>query len=801
MNRHRIDAPGSGEGGGRRAMKRMRVVLRGAVQGVGFRPFVYKLAGRLGLNGWVSNTGAGVVIEVEGEEGLLQDFLLRLEEERPARSFIQSLEHSMLDPAGARGFTIRESAAGGVPSALVLPDIATCPDCVAELFDPQNRRYRYPFINCTHCGPRFSIITGLPYDRPRTSMAGFDMCAACRHEYDDPEDRRFHAQPIACPTCGPRITLLSPYGLHGGSADDAVRAAAATLREGGILALKGIGGFQLLVDARNSEAIRRLRTRKRREEKPFAVMMPTAEAVRRVCHLSAHEERLLASSEAPIVLLARQTDDGEICTDTAPGNPALGVMLPYSPLHHLLMRELGFAVVATSGNISDEPICTDEHEALSRLSGIADIFLVHNRPIVRHVDDSIVRVIAGRELILRRARGYAPLPVRLPISSSKRILSVGAHLKNSIGLLSGQDAFLSQHIGDLESTQADTAFHSVVSDLQGMYGNAEEIVCDLHPDYRSTLFARASGLPVTAVQHHYAHVLACMAENELEGPVLGVSWDGTGLGTDGTIWGGEFLIARGPAFRRAAAFRPFRLPGGDRGVKEPRRAALGILYEMSGERAIEQLPDPLHAGFSEGELGVLQKMLRSGLNSALTSSAGRLFDGAAALLGLRLVSTFEGQAAMELEFAAARSGTTQAVELPLSRERESPSLAENRVQKKETTGHITIDWAPLFEHILKGIRREESKHDLAAVFQNSLAHCIVSTALAVGIERVVLSGGCFQNKALTEKAIEGLKQAGFRVYWHQRVSPNDGGIALGQLYAAVLSSRPEGANQEETSAQ
>jgi hydrogenase maturation protein HypF len=625
---------------------RLRVTVRGAVQGVGFRPFVYRLAGELGLQGWVRNSNLGVVIEVEGGVETLERFRLRLERERPPRAFIQSLEASYLDPTGYRAFEIRPSDASGERRALVLPDIATCPDCRREIFDPRDRRYRYPFTNCTHCGPRFTIIEALPYDRPSTSMKGFPMCPACRAEYEDPGDRRFHAQPTACPDCGPKLSLWDADGRALAEREDALAGAADALRRGAIVALKGLGGFHLMVDARSEGAVRELRTRKAREEKPLACMFPSLESAREVCEISDAEERLLVSPESPIVLLRRLAGaPGAIDPGVAPGNPYLGVMLPYTPLHHLLLADLGFPVVATSGNRAEEPICIDEREALERLSGIADLFLVHDRPIVRHADDSIVRLCAGRELVMRRARGFAPLPVPLPVAGAPA-LAVGAFLKNTIALCAREEAFVSQHIGDLATPQARDAFAGAVRDLEHLLDIApSEVACDLHPDYPSTRFARETGLPIVAVQHHEAHALACMAENELTPPVLAVSWDGTGYGLDESVWGGEFLRVTEGAVERVAHLRTFRLPGGEAAVREPRRCALGLLWDVFGEKASAP-------GFSAPERAVLDGMLRRGVNSPVTSSAGRLFDAVASLCDLRQVTRFEGQAAMELEFAA-----------------------------------------------------------------------------------------------------------------------------------------------------
>jgi len=849
---------------------RLKLTVRGAVQGVGFRPFVFRLATGLGLAGWVNNSPQGVFIEAEGPRAELEKFLLRLETEKPPRSFIQSLEASWLDPVGYMAFEIRPSETGGNKTALVLPDIATCPDCLREIFDPQNRHHLYPFTNCTNCGPRFSIIESLPYDRANTSMKAFTMCPQCQAEYDDPRNRRFHAQPNACPVCGPHLELWegsrvcenaeSPRSHERGYGT--MLAAADAIREGKIVAVKGLGGFHLMADARNDKAVRLLRERKQREEKPFALMFPSLESVKAECEVSPLEERLLRSPEAPIVLLRklarphpgplpqeRENRSPITCENTtadssteveqigphkgcslspgervrvrasveqnrlplaqsvAPNNPFLGVMLPYTPLHHLLMAELGFPVVATSGNLSDEPICTDEREALERLGGIADVFLVHNRPIVRHVDDSIVRVMLDRELVLRRARGYAPLPINvLPASrwqdkqncrqAGSTILAVGAHLKNAVALSVGNQVFISQHIGDLETEQAHTAFRRVIADFEKLYEAKPDIIAsDLHPDYLSTKFAKelvaqasrpvnqtqTGGLCHVGVQHHIAHVLSCMAENEIAPPALGVSWDCTGYGLDGTVWGGEFFLVTDKSVERIAHLRPFRLPGGDKAVKEPRRTALGLLYEISGDKVFEQkvrregAPDggrggcaPL-AAFSSAELGTLKTMLAKKLNSPVTTSMGRLFDAVASLINLRQQIRFEGQAAMELEFALDGIETEDHYNLSLVTRHPSHEL----------------DWSPMVEAILADVKKGVSVGTISARFHNALAEGIVAVAKRAGQNRVVLSGGCFQNRYLTERAVRRLSAEGFRPYWHQRVPPNDGGIALGQVVAAL----------------
>lgn len=805
---------------------RLKLAIRGAVQGVGFRPFVFRLAAELGLKGGVNNSPQGVFIEVEGPLPVLKQFLLRLETEKPPRSFIQSLEATWLDAIGFNQFELRESEASGDKTTLVLPDIATCPDCLREIFDPRNRRYRYPFTNCTQCGPRFSIIESLPYDRANTSMKSFTMCSACHAEYNDPGDRRFHAQPNACPVCGPHFELWRVC-RHENTADqnglarahehndDALLAAVEVIRDGQIVAVKGIGGFHLMVDARNESAIRRLRERKHREEKPFALMFPSLESVNSVCEVSRLEERLLRSAEAPIVLLKRLArphpqERGnlragfahfEIPPSIAPGNPNLGVMLPSNPLHHLLMAELGFPVIATSGNVSNEPICTDEIEAVERLRDIANVFLIHNRPVVRPVDDSIVRVMLDREMVLRRARGYAPLPVMVgtrPIASPSgeevlgavervpTVLALGAHFKNAVALAVGEQIFISQHVGDLETEQAHAAFRRVAVDLPKLYDAKPEIIAaDLHPDYLSTKFANEIGraglrigpdaqqpVPIVVnVQHHIAHVLSCMAENELAPPVLGVAWDGTGYGLDGTIWGGEFFRVTENEVERVAHLRPFRLPGGDAAVKEPRRAALGLVHETIpyDDDVLSQMRQKVALAFSPAERATLETMLERKVNCPLTSSVGRLFDAVASLTGLRQKMRFEGQAAMELEFALEGVVTDEAYELAIG----------NRQSV------IQLDWLPLIRAIFADVERKVSVAIISAKFHNALAEAILAVALRVGVPRVALSGGCFQNRCLTERTVSRLRAGGFQPYWHQRVPTNDGGIALGQAVAAM----------------
>lgn len=757
-------------------IRRLYITLRGAVQGVGFRPFVHALARECSLFGYVTNTPQGVIIEVEGEMSVLSTFRLRLEAERPAHSYFHSVETAVLDPLGFNSFEIRESEKSGLPSAVILPDIATCPECLQEILDASNSRYLYPFTNCTHCGPRFSIITALPYDRDNTTMRAFTMCPECTSEYRDPANRRFHAQPNACPSCGPHITLTDKKGRMLADRQEAIQKLVDYLKNGSVVAVKGLGGFHLMVDATDNDAVMALRERKRREQKPLAVMFPSLEELRKTCVVSELEAQLLRSPQSPIVLVDKRDDPAvELSGLLAPHNPRLGAMLPYTPLHYILLREAGIPLVATSGNLTDEPICTDEQEALVRLDGIADVFLVHNRPIARHIDDSVVRVVLDGPQVLRRARGYAPLPVARR-NDLPQVLAVGAHQKNAIALCRGDDVFVSQHIGDLETPEALSAFERAADDLASLYDITPEVVAaDAHPDYLSTQYAVKSELPVILVQHHKAHVLSCIADNELEVPVLGVSWDGTGLGDDGIIWGGEFFWAEGEVCSRVATFRTFRLPGNAQAVKEPRRVALGVLYELFGDDVFERGDLRAVSSFSDNELRLLRTMLARGVNSPVTSSAGRLFDAVASLSNLVQRIGFEGQAAMMLEGSIGKSALNGSYEFWLK------DTAENAAGRRR---FITVDWAPIILGVLKDVAENRPVHELAAKFHNTLADVVVELALLYEAGHVCLTGGCFQNKFLTLQCVNKLRRHGVHAYWHQRVPPNDGGIALGQIVAA-----------------
>lgn len=752
-------------------VERLCISVGGIVQGVGFRPFVYRLARELKLRGWVGNSCEGVTIEVEGAKASLEEFLARLRTQNPPPSRIQSCRSSVLEPVGFKDFEIRPSDASAQKTTLVLADLAVCPECLREIFDPADRRYLYPFTNCTHCGPRYSIIETIPYDRIHTSMKHFTMCPECRREYDDPLDRRFHAQPNACPRCGPHLELWNNDGKALREGHEALRVAVEAIVQGKIAAVKGIGGFHLFVDAANEESVRLLRARKRREEKPFALMAPSLEVIKEFCCVGTEEQQLLTSVAAPITLLFKKSRDvRRIAPAVAPENPYLGVMLPYSPLHHILMRQLQRPVVATSGNLSDEPICTDEAEAIQRLRGIADIFLVHNRPIVRSVDDSVVRVMAGRPLMLRRSRGYAPLPVSLQ-EGGDPVLAVGGHLKNTVALHVRGHVFISQHIGDLANAEANEAFGRTAQSLQDLYEpSLARVACDLHPDYFSTQAARQYQRPLVKVQHHHAHIAACMAENHLEGTVLGVAWDGTGWGEDHTIWGGEFLAADLKGFKRLAHFRCFHLPGGEKAVQEPRRAALGALAEVFGGRIPDQGDLPTIQAFSNPELKVLRQMIAQNVNAPLTSSAGRLFDAVASLIGLKHVAQYEGQAAVLLEYILHDIRCEDVY---------------NYAVLDGADGTWIVDWGPMIKGVIGDTRAGTSPGIISAKFHNTLVDVAVDIALRVREKRVVLSGGCFQNRYLTERMITRLRQEGFEPFWHQWVPPNDGGISLGQAVVGI----------------
>ncbi|HEX2047018.1 MAG TPA: carbamoyltransferase HypF [Acidimicrobiales bacterium] len=773
--------------------ERRRLRVTGTVQGVGFRPFVYRLAADLGLSGWVGNDSLGVVLEAEGPVDALDHLARRLVDDAPPLARVESVDVQPLAPTGETGFTVVDSRAAGAPAVAVPVDVATCGDCLRELSDPADRRFGYPFVNCTNCGPRYTIIKSIPYDRASTTMAGFAMCADCRREYEDPADRRFHAEPTCCPVCGPQLTLLGPEGGVLAKAGDALDSAAAMLREGRILAVKGLGGYHLGCDAGNAEAVAELRRRKARDDKPFALMvdLPTA---RDLCHLSPEAEAELASPRRPIVLAPRR-EDARVAAGVAPHLPELGLMLAYTPLHHLLMaavqtsrhpaRRAARALVMTSGNLSDEPIAHDDGDALARLGPMVDAILTHDRAIHIRCDDSVIRAAGSRVLrttpaaagggpspagprvqMVRRSRGYAPEPLALPSTACGHVLAVGAELKSTVAVAKGDTVVASHHIGDLEHLAAYRSFLQAVDHLCSLTGVDPEVVAhDLHPEYLSTKFAADLDLPAVAVQHHHAHIASCLVEHGRTEPVLGVAFDGLGLGTDGTAWGGELLVADLDRFRRVGHLRQVALPGGDKAAREPWRMAIAWLAATLGVEEAERYGRTVDDRWS----AVLQLAQRPDV--LLTSSAGRLFDAVAALLGLRTRITYEAQAAIELEAAAAGQ--------PLA----GPGGYEVDVV------HGVLDPTPLLATVVAERDAGRPPGEVSAGFHAGLgrgvARAAAEAAAANGLDTVALSGGVFQNARLTEVVVDRLEAAGLRVLVHHRLPPNDGGVSVGQAAIAA----------------
>jgi len=762
---------------GRAHYARWRIRARGVVQGVGFRPFVYRRAVSLGLAGWVQNDPAGVAIEAEGEIAALEALVTTIEIAPPPGAVLGALACEPIPPCGEAGFAIRPSTAAGRRDLRVTSDLATCAACLTELFDPANRRYRHPFISCTQCGPRYSVIADLPYDRARTTMRGFPLCPACRAEYENPADRRFHAEPIACHDCGPRLALWDTAGAVLGRGDEALLAAAAAVRAGRIVAVKGLGGFHLIADARDERAVRQLRLRKNRPAKPLAVMFPALAALQRACAVSPAAAALLTSPACPIVLLKRRAG-AAIAAAVAPQLPWLGALLPYTPLHHLLLAELGFPVVATSGNRGGEPIVTDAAEALVRLRGVTDLLLVHDRPILRPLDDSVLRLAAGEPLMLRRARGFSPGWFALD-GLPPGIAACGGHLKATVALSGAGGVTLSQHLGDLDTLDARDLHQRALSDLARLHGITPRLAaCDAHPDYASRATATALGMRPVAVPHHLAHVLAVMAEHGIEPPVFGLAWDGAGLGADGTIWGGEALRVRATGWERVARLRPFRLPGGEAAMREPRRAALGLLFAAWGEAALTRVDLAPIAAFSPIEREVLGRALAQRLNAPVTTSIGRLFDAFAALAGFSQRARHEGEAAMRLEAAA--EGMPRGAGYPFA------------LLELATEAVLELDWRPALAAALADLAAGRGGEVVAAGLHDGLATAIGALARRLGATRMVLSGGCFQNVRLLEAAIAALRAAGCEPLWPRLVPPNDGALALGQIvFAASLERQGE----------
>jgi hydrogenase maturation protein HypF len=746
--------------------------VRGVVQGVGFRPFIYRLAQEYNLKGWVRNTSGNVEIEVEGDEETVDSFVRDLKTEAPPMARIENVEVTFYPAKGYTEFRIEPSLSREGQYQLVSPDIATCDDCKAEIFSPDDRRFGYPFTNCTNCGPRFTIIEDIPYDRPKTTMRQFQMCPQCQREYDDPLDRRFHAQPNACPQCGPSLELVDGDGEPVKS-KNVIRATSELLKEEGILAIKGLGGFQLACDATSEVAVNTLRTRKRRPSKPLAVMITTLEDIEKHCLVSSEERELLESPQAPIVLL-RWKHGSDISPAVAPNLKYLGVMLPYTPLHHLLLKEVGLPLVMTSGNLSEEPIAKDNDEALTRLKGIADYFLLHNRGIYARYDDSVC-MVEGTPQVIRRARGYAPYPIFLPFKS-RQVLACGAELKNTFCLTKDEHAFLSQHIGDMENEETLEHFENTIGLYKKLFRVEPEIIAyDMHPEYLATKYAietgAKEGLKIVPVQHHHAHIVSCLADNKVEGPVIGVAFDGTGYGSDGNIWGGEFFTADYRDFKRVGHLEYVPLVVGEAAIKKPYRMALSYLYTLLGEGfSLEGLP---LSRLNPAEIEIIKQQLKRGINSPLTSSAGRLFDAVSALAGVRGEIDYEAQAAIELEMVAP-DGVDESESYPFS--------------IVEEGGIGVVKLRELLSAVVQDVRNQIPVPVISLKFHNTIAEIIAEMCKLVakesGINQVALSGGVFQNRLLLKLATAALQREGFEVLTHHLVPANDGGISLGQAVVA-----------------
>jgi len=750
------------------------IEIRGVVQGVGFRPCVYRLATEEGLGGYVRNDATGVTIEAFGSEEAIEVFMRRLEDSPPPAAVIGEVRSWAIQADAVGAFSIVHSQETAERRVSIPPDLATCPECVSEIFNPADRRYRYPFTNCTNCGPRFTITRDMPYDRPATTMAAFRMCPACQREYDDVADRRFHAQPNACPICGPRLELIAPDG-HVPAHADPIGAVAAALTAGRVVAIKGLGGFHLACDATSPEAVQRLRVRKRRDEKPFAVMVKDLAQAAEIAVLAEDERRLLASVERPIVLATRRAGRG-LAPEVAPNNPLVGVMLPYTPLHHLLMHEVRRPLVMTSANLSEEPLAYRNDEALRRLAGIADLFLVHDREIETRCDDSVARVIAGRPVVLRRARGHVPRSIPVSPPFEVPVLACGGLLKNTFCIGTGDAAYLGPHIGDLENLETYRSFEESIARMERFLHVAPTVIAhDLHPEYMSTTYALARPEQITiGVQHHHAHVVSAMAEHGLPGPVIGVAYDGTGYGTDGTAWGGEVLVTRHETFERVATLRPVPLAGADAAIRHPWRIALALLEDaFDGDVPLDGLR--LFSAVSPGDVAVVHRMLATRFRSPLAHGAGRYFDGVGSLVLARPDSRYEGQIALEWNGVADPSETGRY------------GYAIDRRQSP-----WQIDLRPMIRDVVCDLRRGVSAAAISARFHNTMtvasAEAVRETARLHGSLPVVLTGGCFQNARLAER-LAGELASGFTVHLHRHVPPGDGGLALGQAVVAAAIAR------------
>ncbi len=776
-----------------RLLRRVHLEIEGIVQGIGFRPFIYQLAHALDLTGWVCNSPKGVEIEIEGSSSQIQAFLERLESEKPPLSRIDQLDLIEQTPQHSSSFSIIPSKHKQKVEALILPELATCPQCITDIFDEHNRRYHYPFTNCTNCGPRYTIISALPYDRRSTSMHTFEMCEDCRKEYENPLDRRFHAQPNACPKCGPHLSLLSPDGKTLATHDEALQLTRNALKKGKIIALMGLGGFQLVVDATLSHAISSLRRRKNRPKKPLALMLPSTELIEKLCFLSPTERNILSSPQAPILLLLRHKHPSlPLAFEVAFDNPYLGIMLPTTPLHHLLFTDHQLPLVVTSGNISDNPLSIHIDDALHKLGNIADLFLVHNRPILRPIDDSVARIIDDKIQILRRARGYAPLPLFLhppqltmtPHTTPKKALALGADLKATFALQKDKKAILSPYIGDLHNAENLQLLEKHLDDLTQLQEiQPTQLLCDLHPDYQSTLFAEnyasQNKLPLQKVQHHIAHALACIAEHNPSLPLTAIVWDGTGWGLDSTIWGGEtFSFSENASISHVLSIRSFQLIGGEQAVREPRRIALALLQQLSSLKKIEpHLLDPLLLQlFAPSELDILQQMLHKKIRTFTTSSIGRLFDGIAALLGFSQKISFEGEAAISLEHLQTHLADPRLAST-------ISNFSTYPIHFINSNDKILFDWIPMLFAIFQELHEKTPRDIIARRFHLTMTQLVLLSAQKIGHTNVILTGGCFQNTTLLQDSISLLRQHHFNPIWPQQIPPNDSSIALGQLLA------------------
>jgi len=776
-----------------RTIEVARISVRGIVQGVGFRPFVYRLAAKHNLKGYVYNTSEDVKIEVEGELEAIKQFELELGIEAPPLAHIEGIAVTHHPPIGYKNFEIRHSIAEEGKYQLISPDIATCQACLSELLNPSDRRYRYPFTNCTNCGPRFTIIEDIPYDRPETTMRYFQMCPQCQAEYENPLDRRFHAQPNACPKCGPKVELVDNQGKRV-AGSDALATASQLLKRGKIVAVKGLGGFLLACDASNEAAVKTLRERKRRPSKPFAIMVNNVNEIKKHCYVSPEEEKLLTCPQSPIVLMKWKAGSS-VSREVAPNLEYLGGMLPYTPLHHILLKDTELPLVMTSGNLSEEPIAKDNDEALKRLSGIADYFLIHNRGIYSRYDDSVAIVERGTNQLVRRARSYAPYPIHLTFRA-RQVLGCGAEMKNTFCLTRDNYAFLGQHIGDMENMETLEHFDNTISLYEKLFRIEPEIIAyDLHPDYLSTKYAqelsKSSNIKLIPVQHHHAHIASCMADNKLEASVIGVAFDGTGMGSDGYIWGGEFLVADYCSSDRVGHLEYLPLPGGDAAIKRPYRTAIGYVLSLLGKDTLMAIiasgakhpPVAFIGEISEIEIGIIKRQIENGLNSPLTSSMGRLFDAVSALVNIRGEIDYEGQAAVELEMAAYAYHCEERSDEAISNDKESYPY---RIIVDE--GMRIVQLRDLLSAIIEDLEQGVSSGRISVRFHNTIARMTDEMCRLIadetGINQVALSGGVFQNRLLLRETIKLLENSGFQVFTHRQVPCNDGGISLGQAVVA-----------------